>query len=117
MVGKGVNSNSKFIVPGPGQYNSDTQANLFKNPTWKIGTATRDDNILKVMKEGIPGPGMYESKGGRIGPYYRFGNETRGGNVHGDTPGPGQYHIPCAIVDVNGYTRGAGAFDPSYKYI
>ena len=34
-----------------------------------------------------------------------------------DTPGPGQYHIPCAIVDVNDYTRESGKFDPNFRYI
>jgi hypothetical protein len=34
-----------------------------------------------------------------------------------ETPGPGQYHIPCSMVDVAGYLRSGGSFDPHYKYI
>ena len=32
-------------------------------------------------------------------------------------PGPGQYHIPCAIVDVNNYTREQGNFNKKFKFI
>ena len=34
-----------------------------------------------------------------------------------DFPGPGQYHIPCAIVDVNNYTREQGNFNKKFKFI
>ena len=34
-----------------------------------------------------------------------------------DVPGPGQYHIPCAIVDVNNYTREQGNFNKKFKFI
>ena len=117
MVGKGNTGNSKNVIPGPGQYNNDTQTMMYKQPMWKIGTGTRDDNLKRVLKESYPGPGMYESRTGFAGPLYKFGNEVRGGKNKFETPGPGQYRIPCAIVDVNGYTRGAGAFDPTFKYI
>lgn len=60
---------------------------------------------------------MYQSMVKDSAPKYRFGSEKRGGSAKNDTPGPGQYHIPCAVVDVNDYTRSAGAFDPHYRYI
>ena len=34
-----------------------------------------------------------------------------------DTPGPGQYRIPCSFDDVNEYTRGQGNFDKNFQYI
>ena len=34
-----------------------------------------------------------------------FGKEKRSKEIIEETPGPGQYHIPCSIVDVNNYTR------------
>ena len=59
----------------------------------------------------------YVDKNGLRGPHYKFGTEKRGFVQKSDTPGPGQYHIPCAIVDVNDYTREAGNFDPNFRYI
>ena len=34
-----------------------------------------------------------------------------------DSPGPGQYHIPCSFDDINDYTREQGQFDPNFRYI
>lgn len=118
MVGKGNMSGQRNANPGPGAYN-DSAAIYRKNPTWKIGTSTRDDNLKRIVRDGYPGPGMYEfyDKTKNKAPNYRFGTEKRGYIKKSDTPGPGMYHIPCAIVDVNDYTREAGAFDPHYRYI
>lgn len=118
MVGKGKVIKGWSGSPGPGQYNS-VNAVFVKNPAWKIGTGTRDDEINKVKKAGVPGPGMYEFEDRtRVkSPHYRFGTEKRGKSATSGTPGPGQYHIPCAIVDVNDYTREQGLFDPAYRYI
>ena len=118
MVGKGNMGDVKNGVPGPGQY-SGTDAIYRKNPSWKIGTGCRNDDLKRVIREGVPGPGMYEyyDKTKTKAPNYRFGTEKRGGSAKSDTPGPGQYHIPCAIVDVNDYTREQGKFDPKYRYI
>ena len=106
-------------VPGPGQYEGGIQTNLTKNPAWKIGTSTRDDDLKRVVREGVPGPGMYEygANNKKAAPQYKFGTQKRGYVQKSDVPGPGQYHIPCSIVDVNGYTRESGKFDPSYKFI
>ena len=116
IVGKGNTGNNKNGYPGPGQYN-DTMYNKTSNPAWKIGTGNRDDNLKRVIREGVPGPGMYDYDKGSKGPKFKFGTEKRGAGIKSDTPGPGQYHIPCAIVDVNDYTREQGNFDPKYRYI
>lgn len=117
MVGKNLyGTGNQNGVPGPGQYN-ENKATLLKNPSWKIGTSTRDDNFKKIIKENVPGPGMYDDQGGKKGPKYCFGSEKRGMSAKSDTPGPGQYRIPCAIVDVNDYIRGQGQFDPNFRYI
>ena len=50
-------------------------------------------------------------------PEYRFGKQKRGYIKNNDFPGPGQYHIPCAIVDVNNYTREQGNFNKKFKFI
>ena len=31
-----------------------------KNPSWKIGTGMRDDDLKRVIREGVPGPGNYD---------------------------------------------------------
>lgn len=118
MVGKGRAGDSKNGNPGPGAYN-ETNAAFRKNPSWKIGTGTRDDNLKRVIRDGYPGPGNYEyyDKTKVSAPRYKFGTEKRGYVQKSDSPGPGQYHIPCAIVDVNDYTREQGVFDPHYRYI
>ena len=120
MVGKNnYGNNAKNGVPGPGQYEGGSQANLTKNPAWKIGTSNRDDDLKRVIREGVPGPGNYEfNTNNRVSsPKYKFGSQKRGYVQRSDVPGPGQYHIPCSIVDVNDYTREQGRFDPHYRYI
>ena len=118
MVGKGNTGTFKNGVPGPGQYN-ETKAPYRKYPSWKIGTGQRDDYIKRAIREGIPGPGMYEffDKTKKRAPDYVFGREKKCVIKSNDVPGPGQYHIPCSIVDVNDYTREQGQFDPNYRYI
>ena len=118
MVGKGNTGDYKNGVPGPGQY-TGTNAIYVKNPSWKIGTDQRGEDLRRVIKEGVPGPGMYEfyDKTRIKSPQYRFGTEKRGYLKNSETPGPGQYHIPCAIVDINNYTREQGNFNPIFRYI
>ena len=118
IVGKGNMGTYKNGVPGPGQYN-ETKAQLKKNPSWKIGTGQRDDDLKRIIREGVPGPGMYEffDKTKKNAPNYRFGREKKCVVKGNDVPGPGQYHIPCTIVDVNDYTREQGQFDNNFRYI
>lgn len=108
-----------YITPGPGRYENE-KMNLYKhNPSWKIGTGKRDDALKKVIRDGYPGPGTYDSTEGHFlaAPKYGFGTQKRYKDKFNDNPGPGSYHIPCRIVDVNTYTREQGKFDPDYKFI
>ena len=105
--------------PGPGQYN-DRYGNIkIKNPSWKIGTSQRDDELKRIKREGVPGPGMYEfdDRTKMKAPEYAFGHEKRGKIRKSETPGPGQYKIPCSFDDVNEYTRQQGIFDKNFKFV
>ena len=109
----------KFITPGPGKYNSDQQ-NIYKRyPSWKIGTSNRDEELNKHIREGFPGPGTYQNYDNHLlsSPKYGFGTQKKYNDRYNDNPGPGSYHIPCSIVDVNDYTREQGVFDNNFKYI
>ena len=115
MFGKGKDLYNQN-TPGPGQYNVNMN-DMKKNPSWKIGTSNRDDNFEKVVRENVPGPGQYDIKDKMKGPKFAFGKEKRNEYDKNDVPGPGYYHIPCSIVDVNEYTRQQGKFDPYFKYV
>ena len=56
----------------------------------------------------IPGPGQYaysKEKLIKASPSYGFGTGKRSRRSKGDQPGPGQYHIPCKVVDVPRYLQ------------
>ena len=109
----------RFITPGPGRYNNGKLTNFKHYPSWKIGTSTRDDNLKKVIREGYPGPGTYKYYDKHLlsAPKYGFGTQKRYKDKYNDNPGPGSYHIPCSIIEVNNYTRDQGNFDEKYKFI
>ena len=112
-------SGNKFNTPGPGKYNND-QLNIYKRcPSWKIGTSNRDEELNKHIKEGFPGPGAYQyyNKNLSNSPKYGFGTQQKYNDRYNNNPGPGSYHIPCSIVDVNSYTREQGVFDDNFKFI
>ena len=104
--------------PGPGMYNNDTQKHLFRNPAWKIGTSQRNDDLKRVVRDGYPGPGNYRPIVKRKNSNnIKIGKEKRSFVLKKDTPGPGQYKIPCEFDNVNDYTRQQGKFDENYRYV
>lgn len=115
MTGKNFYYGNKSSVPGPGQYNSSL-TQFYKNPTWRMGTSTRDDMIKRVQRENIPGPGNYLLKVTKSTPSFSFGTEKRNKIQTNSSPGPGQYHIPCSIVDVPKYLM-TQTFDSRFRYI
>lgn len=104
-------------TPGPGQYNSGTDAALIKNPTWKMGTEPRADEMQNVLKENYPGPGRYYTKEVVLGPGYTFHKEVKLKQNKNIQSGPGSYKIPCSIADVNNHTRDSGRFDRQFRYV
>lgn len=71
----------------------------------------------EIEKQFVPGPGMYSQDKKESSSKYSFGKDSRGKNVTSDTPGPGQYYIPCSIVEVPSYLKAGGSFDPRYKVV
>ena len=74
--------------------------------------------MKQVIKQNIPGVGSYniDTKNTKI-KMSIFGKDKRSKEIIEETPGPGQYHIPCSIVDVNNYTRKKAKYDNKYKFI
>lgn len=60
---------------------------------------------------------MYETKLNKSEAKYSFGKDKKFKGQNNETPGPGQYKIPCSIVDVNEYTRAVGKYDSTYKFV
>ena len=119
MVGRGNSYMTSNQNPGPGQYNDRYGVIKNKNPSWRIGTSQRDDELKRIKREGIPGPGMYEfdDRTKMKAPKFAFGREKRGETRRNENPGPGQYKIPCSFDDVNEYTRQQGLFDKNFKFV
>jgi hypothetical protein len=109
----------RFITPGPGRYNSGKLTTFRKNPSWKIGTSKRNNNLERQIAEGFPGPGAYKYYNYHLltSPKYGFGTQKKYKDISNDYPGPGSYHIPCSIVEINDYTRRQGNFDRNFKFI
>ena len=109
----------RFITPGPGRYNNDELHTFKRYPSWKIGTSKRDDSLKRQIREGFPGVGTYQyfDKHLLSAPKYGFGTQKRYKDKFNDNPGPGSYHIPCSIIEVNNYTREQGIFDDNFKFI
>ncbi len=104
--------------PGPGYYNDKVEQVKSKPPSWRIGTSSREDVIKRIQREAFPGPGNYNLQSKAVeGKQYRFGNEKRCITNKGFTPGPGQYHIPCSIVDVPKYQTYSSGFQDEYRFI
>ena len=57
MIGKGNIRDFQNRVTGLGQY-TEKNAIYVKNASWKIGTGTRGDDLRRVIKEGVHGPGI-----------------------------------------------------------
>lgn len=106
--------------PGPGTYELCRKNNWNREPCWSIGSSQRGEELKKIIKENYPGPGMYTINRD----VYHVGGITIGKTKrkiflkeHNNTPGPGQYRIPCEFGSVNEYTRQQGKFDENFRYI
>ena len=108
----------KMQVPGVGNYDLYNNYIYTKEPSWKIGTSKRDDEIKKIKRENFPGAGTYNPiVKRRHSNNIKFGKEKRLKYKDNGNPAPNNYHIPCSIVDVNSYTREQGKFDDNFRFI
>jgi hypothetical protein len=82
----------------------------------RIGTSARDDDLKRLKRENIPGPGQY-SIDNKKGTAFKFGTEKRDKKVKEMTPGPGQYYIPCSMVDVPKYLTNSAGFNAQFRYV
>ena len=96
MVGKGNAGDLGNKNPGPGQY-ENSNAIYRKNPSWKIGTSQRDDELKRVKREGVPGPGNYEFDDKTKNPVIHIMEEQKQIRKKGGTMRLGSY--PCKLKE------------------
>ena len=112
---KGKNQiKSLSITPGPGQYNDNY--NVIKSSTTNIKFG-KDIKIKNNDNSEIPGPGAYNGNKLNNSNSITFTKDKKYKEIRNNSPGPGQYKIPCSIRDVNDYSIVNGNFDMRFKYI
>jgi hypothetical protein len=87
-----------------------------------MGTAKRDNNYMYSKSNlNTPGAGMYSVKsdfdliGNKSQSGFKFGKEPKNKSLKNNTPAPGQYYIPCSLVNVPTYSH--GKFDKTFKWV
>lgn len=110
-------------TPGPGYYETDV-AKVKTKVTGGVICKTKRADIHNIPKDIglLPGPGRYKADSTvnskhKVNNSYKFGIDGKLKGVKSETPGPGQYKIPCSIRDVNDYDSKEGNFDPTFKYV
>lgn len=85
-----------FDSPGPGQYNHDKSVVREKSPSYKIGSAKREESTERYYE--IPGPGTYQdTRPQSAGPKWAFGTDDRSKSKKDSMPGPGSYEMPTTL--------------------
>ncbi len=84
---------------------------------FRFGSSDRKDFLNTSTGALIPGPGKYSPEKLRTSNGFKFGQDDKNKPVKSDTPGPGQYHIPCSIVDIPRYMNSGGKFQEEFRYI
>jgi len=105
----------KLSTPGPGAFEL-TKQNDKTTPSYKIGTSTRTELIINKEVKDNPGPGMYSTANQKTSNLI-FGKSPKYEKNKNTNPGPGNYYIPCSIVDVPDYLTVGGNFDKTFKYV
>lgn len=116
---KSVINNKVNQTPGPGYYNDDVSK--IKPNHQRVFIGSSGGSMFTIGgSNNNPGPGYYSLENSRIhnnSQSFVFNKQNRFQNKNDQKPGPGQYHIPCSIRDVNDYSVIGGNFDMKFKYI
>jgi len=117
-IGKKTDATNKHPTPGPGEYIYENAHTTKKSQGSKIGNSTRGEVVADRTKSDNPGPGMYNShKTKPQDKTFKFGGEARFKGPKDVSPGPGQYYIPCSVVDVPEYMTIGATFDRTFKFV
>ena len=101
-----------FNNPGPGKYDSGNAKikTLRKNPTTCMGFGNRTDITAKEVKKNIPGfkyniKSEFDVSDINKIKANKFPKSERMKGIVNNTPGPGQYYIPCSFGVVPDYEK------------
>ena len=104
-------------VPGPGNYSEKLSSVKGNTSAFSFPRAMKSSNFDSVT----PGPGRYNNNfnSSTISSVItlKFGKDSKNKPNVSETPGPGQYKIPCSIRDVNDFQKVGGKFDDTFKYV
>lgn len=99
-------------TPGPGNFHQDEAKKriMKKSPSVGIGLGNKTDIIAIERKKIVPPPGKYDTKSDfdvsnkeKI-KAYSFKKDVRFKGSRARTPGPGEYHLPCAFGNTPSYS-------------
>mmetsp|Transcript_6993 Transcript_6993/g.6840 ORF Transcript_6993/g.6840 Transcript_6993/m.6840 type:complete len:302 (-) Transcript_6993:116-1021(-) len=117
-------------TPGPGHYNPGGSMTDRASPSYRIGSARRDDDKPDTVRNQFPGPGSYSGRPQTAGPKWGFGTEKRDKRNGNNSVGPGQYEMRSSLDqkawsmsgrhpnldEKNGEYPGPGAYNPKGNY-
>jgi hypothetical protein len=91
-------------VPGPGTYAIDLSPVKHKDPTWRIGTARRDDIGASRRTQNVPPPNAYNPEWSMTrsqDPKWGFGSSARKPLTDGKVCSPSMqtYNIPSRAIE------------------
>jgi hypothetical protein len=98
--------------PGPGAYSSEYNQVIKSQPSWRIGSSTRNDEEKTMRRTcDFPPPGSYDPNLGAAknkSPLWGFGSSKRGPLTVGKNCAPSMqsYNIPSKMVEGNKWSMG-----------
>ena len=97
------NATSQMFAPGPGAYSISPEKTLKAAPSWKIGTASRDDRENAIKRANMPPPGTHNPNFDSVAnksAAWGFGTSTRPALAQTkNTPGAGSYDLPSKMIE------------------
>ncbi len=85
---------------------------------FRFPSSGRKDFLNTSINYNHPAPGQYNNiEFKKSSSSYKFGKDVKYKQIKRDIPGPGQYHIPCSIVDVPRYYVPNSDFKEEFFFI